>query len=169
VKYCPISRVFGGPLLLTMGCAPEKLETYNTQDTVVQEAEDAPVDGDGSSCSEDVEEGSGEEHGEDADPEEDVGGDQGSGEAGEDETESGDDEEPDEGVEPSEEDTAVQGYGPENSWYHVPLGEQISDDDCGWSQGQKICNFSLIDQYGDHVELYQFSGKVVVLDLFAEW
>ena len=25
------------------------------------------------------------------------------------------------------------------------------------------------DQKGDEVELYQFYGKVVVLDLFAEW
>jgi peroxiredoxin len=30
-------------------------------------------------------------------------------------------------------------------------------------------DFTLVDQHGDDVELYQFYGKIVVLDVFAEW
>ena len=30
-------------------------------------------------------------------------------------------------------------------------------------------NFTLTDQFGTEVELYQFYGQVIVLDIFAEW
>jgi peroxiredoxin len=39
----------------------------------------------------------------------------------------------------------------------------------GFSTGDYASDFTLVDQYGDSVQLYQFLGKVVVLDVFAEW
>jgi cytochrome oxidase Cu insertion factor (SCO1/SenC/PrrC family) len=42
-------------------------------------------------------------------------------------------------------------------------------DLCGTGVGDLACNFTLQDQNGDEVELYQFTGKVILLDLFAEW
>lgn len=74
-----------------------------------------------------------------------------------------------------EQDTGVASdppadYGPDNTWSHateddVPAGLQGT----GWGPGDVAYNFTLQDQYGDEVELYQFYGKVVVLDIFAEW
>ena len=60
-------------------------------------------------------------------------------------------------------------YGPENEWYHSEVADVPSPDNCGFGQGDYACNFTMIDQNGDEVELYQFAGKYVVLDLFAEW
>ncbi len=61
-------------------------------------------------------------------------------------------------------------YGPPNSWFHadeadVPPGLSGT----GWSNGAIAHDFTLIDQHGDQVELYQFYGTVIVLDLFTYW
>lgn len=60
-------------------------------------------------------------------------------------------------------------YGPDNEWPHALTSEVVQPDSCGTSVNDVACNFTMKDQNGDEVELYQFSGKVVVLDLFAEW
>ena len=60
-------------------------------------------------------------------------------------------------------------YGPENDWYHATADAVPSPDSCGFQQGDYACNFTMLDQNGDEVELYQFAGQYVVLDLFAEW
>lgn len=60
-------------------------------------------------------------------------------------------------------------YGPDNSWYHAESSEVPESDSCGFSLGEQACNFTMVDQFGDEVELYQFAGKYVVLDLFTEW
>lgn len=61
-------------------------------------------------------------------------------------------------------------YGPDNTWYHamsseVPEGLEGS----GRSTGDTAYNFTLLDQFGNEVELYQFYGQVIVIDAFAEW
>ena len=64
----------------------------------------------------------------------------------------------------------VSEYGPSNAWFHAQSDVAIPDgSDCGTSAGDTMCNFTFLDQNGDEVELYQFTGKVVVVDLFAEW
>ena len=57
----------------------------------------------------------------------------------------------------------------DGNWYHADESEVPSESGCGFRQGDKACNFTMIDQNGDRVELYQFAGKYIVLDLFAEW
>ncbi len=42
-------------------------------------------------------------------------------------------------------------------------------EDCGQMPGENPCNFTLLDQNNDEVELYDFYGKVIVLDLSAMW
>jgi thiol-disulfide isomerase/thioredoxin len=62
------------------------------------------------------------------------------------------------------------GHGPSNSWWHASSGSVPSSlNGTGWSNGDIPYNFTLVDQYGDQVELYQFYGQVVLLDVFAEW
>ncbi len=60
-------------------------------------------------------------------------------------------------------------YGPYNSWYHTSVSTVQDSGECGYNEGQQACNFTMIDQFGDEVELYQFWGKVIVVDVFAEW
>jgi len=61
-------------------------------------------------------------------------------------------------------------YGPDNSWFHAE-SSAIPDGlaGTGRSVGDIAENFTLVDQFGQEVELYQFFGQVVVLDAFAEW
>jgi peroxiredoxin len=61
-------------------------------------------------------------------------------------------------------------YGPENTWSHA-LAEDVPEglEGTGWYVGDTAYNFTLVDQHGDEVELYQFYGKLIVLDVFAEW
>ncbi len=70
------------------------------------------------------------------------------------------------------EDTYVppEYYGPENQWWHA-LAQDVPADltGTGWSVGDVAPNFTLTDQNGDEVELYQFYGRTVLLDLFAYW
>ena len=42
-------------------------------------------------------------------------------------------------------------------------------DSCSHIPGDHPCNFSLLNQHGDAVELYDYYGKVVVIDLSAMW
>jgi thiol-disulfide isomerase/thioredoxin len=61
-------------------------------------------------------------------------------------------------------------YGPENSWSHALAADVPADlAGTGWYTGDTAHNFTMSDQYGDEVELYQFYGKLVVLDVFAVW
>ncbi len=61
-------------------------------------------------------------------------------------------------------------YGPDNAWWHaaatdVPPGLAGT----GWEVGDTAYNFTLVDQNSDEVELYQFFGRIVMLDLFMSW
>ena len=69
----------------------------------------------------------------------------------------------------SDDDDSVELYGPDNDWYHAAVADVPSPDGCGFQQGDYACNFTMVDQNGDQVELYQFAGQYIVLDLFAEW
>ena len=60
-------------------------------------------------------------------------------------------------------------YGPENEWYHANPSDVPEEGGCGFTEGEQACNMAFIDQNGDSVELYQFAGKVIVLDVFASW
>ena len=61
-------------------------------------------------------------------------------------------------------------YGPDNAWPHAAAGDVPSDlEGTGWYAGDTAHNFTLRDQNGDDVELYQFHGMMVVLDVFAVW
>ena len=63
----------------------------------------------------------------------------------------------------------VESYGPDNVWYHATVDDVQDSGQCGSNQGEQICNFTMVDQNGDNVELYQFWGQVIVIDVFAEW
>ena len=68
-----------------------------------------------------------------------------------------------------DEDDLVARYGPANNWYHTGVSTVQDSGECGYNEGQQACNFTMVDQNGDDVELYQFWGQVIVLDVFAEW
>ena len=59
-------------------------------------------------------------------------------------------------------------YGPENDWFHAFEDDVQEPASCGYSSGDTVCNFTMVDQHGDDVELYQFWGKVIVMDVFSE-
>ena len=59
-------------------------------------------------------------------------------------------------------------YGPDNQWSHADAANVVEHPDCGTTNGAYACNFTLKDQFGDDVELYQFTGKVIVLDIIGE-
>jgi len=72
------------------------------------------------------------------------------------------------------EDTAVEDgpsdYGPSNSWWHASQDDVPSDlAGTGFRKGDIAGNFTAVDQHGDTVELYQFFGQVIVIDVFTEW
>lgn len=69
-----------------------------------------------------------------------------------------------------DDDGGDEDYGPENSWWHASAAD-VPDDlaGTGYRAGDIPHNFSITDQFGDSVELYQFYGKVIVLDVFAQW
>ncbi len=56
-----------------------------------------------------------------------------------------------------------------NRWYKAPIEEVSETDGSRWQTGQPVPNLEMIDQNGDTVWLYQFSGKVVVVDFFGMW
>ena len=45
----------------------------------------------------------------------------------------------------------------------------VTWDECGQSVGENPCNFTLLDQNGDEVELYDYHGKVIVIDFSTMW
>jgi hypothetical protein len=59
-------------------------------------------------------------------------------------------------------------YGPSNDWYHTNESTINDSGECGYSVGQQACNFILTDQNGDSVELYQFWGQVISIDIIGE-
>ena len=69
-----------------------------------------------------------------------------------------------------DDDSGPEYYGPENSWWHA-LAQDVPSDlaGTGFRTGDVAHNFTAIDQFGDTVELYQFYGQVIVLDVFAQW
>ncbi|MCB9741978.1 MAG: TlpA family protein disulfide reductase [Alphaproteobacteria bacterium] len=64
----------------------------------------------------------------------------------------------------------VERYGPENRWYHAPVTEvpEAPDGDVA-RVGRQLPELDMVDQYGDSVSLYQFAGRLVVLDIAAIW
>lgn len=42
-------------------------------------------------------------------------------------------------------------------------------DECGYDITDNPCNFTLVDQHGDEVELYDYYGKVIVVDFSTMW
>jgi thiol-disulfide isomerase/thioredoxin len=61
-------------------------------------------------------------------------------------------------------------YGPENRWYHADAAEVPVDlVGTGTAEGDIAPNFTLLDQDGNEVELYQFYGQVVQLVIFTAW
>jgi peroxiredoxin len=68
------------------------------------------------------------------------------------------------------EDSVAVEYGPDNSWSHA-LESDIPDGlaGTGFRNDDTANNFTLVDQNGEDIELYQFYGKIVVLDVFAQW
>ena len=61
-------------------------------------------------------------------------------------------------------------YGPENSWWHALESDVPAElEGTGYDQGDIAYNFQLNDQFGEEVQMYQFYGQVIVLDVFAEW
>ena len=69
----------------------------------------------------------------------------------------------------NQEENGSELYGPENDWYHANVSDVPEEGDCGFKEGDRACNMEFVDQNGDSVELYQFAGKLVVLDVFANW
>jgi peroxiredoxin len=56
---------------------------------------------------------------------------------------------------------------PENTW---PSGEPPEGlEGQGWYAGDVVPDFRLVDQHGDEVSLWQFYGKVIVLDHSTYW
>lgn len=59
-------------------------------------------------------------------------------------------------------------YGPENNWYSAANGEVDTQSGEAWQIGAKAPNFAMPDQFGDVVELYQFTGKLVMLTVMPD-
>jgi hypothetical protein len=69
-----------------------------------------------------------------------------------------------------DDDSDCADYGPGNTWWHACIDDVPSSlNGSGFQSGDTAYNFTMSDQFGDSVELYQFFGKVIVLDLFAFW
>lgn len=61
-------------------------------------------------------------------------------------------------------------FGPENRWFHA-LNEDVPEglEGTGYLEGDVAYDWTLTDQFGDDVQLYQFYGKPVQLVLVATW
>jgi len=61
-------------------------------------------------------------------------------------------------------------FGPENTWWHTDASS-LPDGlmGTGFRTGDTAHDFILRDQNGDQVQLYQFYGQVIVLNVFVEW
>ena len=59
---------------------------------------------------------------------------------------------------------------PTNSWWKaLPCSLPDGFEGSGLGVGDTAANAVLVDQHGDEVEIHQFYGKIVVLDVFAQW
>ena len=61
-------------------------------------------------------------------------------------------------------------FGPENVWWHTDASS-LPDGltGTGFKTGDTAHDFILQDQNGDPVQLYQFYGQIIVLNVFVEW
>ena len=76
----------------------------------------------------------------------------------------------DDDVQPDDDDNADGYYGPDNSWWHAWASDVPSGlSGTGWTNGSTAYDFTFADQFGEQVQLYQFYGKVIVIDVFAFW
>ena len=66
-------------------------------------------------------------------------------------------------------DTTSEPYGPDNAWYHADADDVDAPEDGSWLRGEQAPDLHLVDQNGDEVWLYQFTGRPVFIDLFAAW
>lgn len=71
-------------------------------------------------------------------------------------------------------DTAPAAVVQSNSWYSatvadLPPGLAAGTTPTGFTDGDVIPNAFLTDQFGDDMQLYQFYGQFIVIDLFAQW
>jgi len=74
------------------------------------------------------------------------------------------------GGDDDDDDDAPAEYGPENTWWHAQEADVPADlEGTGYRVGDTPLNWTFVDQHGDDVELYQFYGKTILLDVFAEW
>ncbi len=59
---------------------------------------------------------------------------------------------------------------PENTWWQaVPCAVPDDLEGSGYRTGDIAHDATLLDQHGDELDIYQFYGKVLVLDVFAQW
>ncbi len=75
-----------------------------------------------------------------------------------------------ESVDSADTNVAAADFGPENRWPHATTDEVPEGlTGTGVALGDVIPDFTLVDQDGNDVELYQFYGSVVQLVIFAAW
>lgn len=61
-------------------------------------------------------------------------------------------------------------FGPENDWWHANDADVPSGlEGTGFRTGDVAYDFTAVDQNGDEVQLYQFYGQVILLDVLTEW
>lgn len=68
----------------------------------------------------------------------------------------------------TEEEAEPASVDVDNAW---SVTSELPDglEGTGWGVGDTAYNFRLVDQNGDEVELYQFYGQVIMIDIFTEW
>jgi len=75
--------------------------------------------------------------------------------------------------EPEPEPVEEVPYGPDNQWFHAnesDLPEAFGTANVTTGRvGDIMQNYTFFDQNGDDVELYQFYGQPVILEVMAEW
>jgi len=59
-------------------------------------------------------------------------------------------------------------YGPENGWFHASTDAVPSERGASFRVGELAPEVVLPDQYADDVSLYQFAGRLLVLDVFSD-
>jgi peroxiredoxin len=66
--------------------------------------------------------------------------------------------------------SASGAFGPDNGWWHADASDVPAGlSGTGYRAGDTAHDFTLVDQHGDRVQLYQFYGQVIVLEVFVEW
>lgn len=69
----------------------------------------------------------------------------------------------------NESEPTANPYGPDNAWYHADAEDVTVPDSTGWRRNQTPPDVHFVDQNGDEVWLYQFTGRPVFVDFFGEW